>query len=432
MSTVIDKLVVALSLDNTLFRKGIKESEHDKDAFEGKNKRIDKSRSEAEKKAELQKQAYQKNEQARNRQTIDGFTKLRNEAIAFLTIFTAGKGILSFVEDTITSTAALGRLSENINVSVSDLAGLQFAMKEVGGTAEGATGAIDKAAAAVGAWKTGMPNQAKEGLFTMAGGTGLDLSGAFKDAKSFMLAEADVLKVWNKRDPTQALLMARQMLGVDPETFNLLKQGRQELEKQMTKGAAMTGIDKHRADASRRMQQEWVEISARLENVGQTLMMTIAPTVFHMLDRLAAWAGNKENLKAMSGYMEKFAKTMEGMDFTKLGEAATSGFRGIIYALEALLEVANKLHDLGLITTVAGTGIVTGTNPLGVKSSIASYSDANPFKALYQNMLGGSPVTNVSVGLIVTAPQGTKVEAHSKSPSGAVHVVHQANVGMHP
>lgn len=423
MATVIDSLIVKLGLDNTLFRKGIKESEHDKDAFEGKNKRIDKSRSEAEKKAELQKQAYQKNEQARNRQTIDGFTKLRNEAIAFLTIFTAGKGILSFVEDTITSTAALGRLSENINVSVSDLAGLQFAMKEVGGTAEGATGAIDKAAAAVGAWKTGLPNQAKEGLFTMAGGTGVDLSGAFKDAKSFMLAEADVLKVWNKRDPTQALLMARQMLDADHDTFNLLKQGGQELEKQMSRGAAMTGIDKRRADASRRMQQEWVEISARLENVGQTLMMTIAPTVFHMLDRLAAWLGKKENMKVITGYMDDFANAIKGIQTDKFNDLRDS--------LDAIVVSLKAIHDIA-----GGVGVLLGMAPDPFAGSAESSPTAmalsnknliNKFGIRHQ---GGSPVTNVSVDLKVTAPQGTKVEAHSKSPSGSVHHVRQANSGM--
>ena len=425
MATVIDSLIVKLGLDNTLFRKGIKESEHDKDVFEGKNKRIDKQRSEAEKKAELQKQAYQKNEQARNRQTIDGFTKLRNEAIAFLTIFTAGKGILDFVSDTITSTAALGRLSENINVSVSDLAGLQFAMKEVGGTAAGAGAAIDKAAAAVGAWKTGLPNQAKEGLFTMGGGTGVNLTGAFKDAKSFMLAEADVLQVWNKRDPTQALLMARQMLGVDPDTFNLLKQGRVELERQMQKGAALTGIDKSRADASRKMQQEWVEISARLENVGQVLMFKIAPTIFGLLDRLAAWLGKKENLKAMTGYVDDFANAIKGIQVDK--------FNDLRDTLDMILKTLAGIHDLaggaGSLVGSLFNGPIATTNEDSQAAMAASNQKLRDRFGIRHSAVGATS-HNVSVDLKVTAPQGTKVEAQHKSPTGSVHIVRQANAGQ--
>ena len=73
MATIIDKLTVLLNLDNTSFKKGIKESEREKDTFEGKNKKFDKQRAEAEKKSELRKETIQKKDMARNRQTLDGF-----------------------------------------------------------------------------------------------------------------------------------------------------------------------------------------------------------------------------------------------------------------------------------------------------------------------------------------------------------------------
>ena len=52
----------------------------------------------------------------------------------------------------------MGRLSDNIGVSVKDLSGLKFAMQEVGGSANDAAGTIQKAADAVGSMKSGMAN----------------------------------------------------------------------------------------------------------------------------------------------------------------------------------------------------------------------------------------------------------------------------------
>ena len=147
-------------------------------------------------------------------------------------------------------------------------------------------------------------------MMALSSGTGVNIAEALKHgAKSFLMAEADVLQILSKKvGSNQALTMYKHLAGGDDNSFNMLKQGSMGLSQQMMKGAALSGDNGARAKASERMQRQWVEISTRMESVGKTLMFKIAPIVFKMLDRLTSWIANKENMKIITGYMDDFSK----------------------------------------------------------------------------------------------------------------------------
>src|ERR1035437_7147450 len=110
MPTVIDSLSVELGLDNTKFKKGIKDSDKLQDDFNKKTFSLNKKQPETERKAEQVKEKHHKEEKCRNKESLEGLNSLRNAALTFLAVFTAGKGIVQFVSGTITADAAINRL----------------------------------------------------------------------------------------------------------------------------------------------------------------------------------------------------------------------------------------------------------------------------------------------------------------------------------
>lgn len=343
---VIDKLVVELGLDNTKFKKGIKEADKLQDEHEHKTTVLDKKRLEAERKAEREHQKQHKEQQHRYRETLEGLRKFREETIGLLLIFTAGKGIIDFIGDTIRATAAIGHLSDNVQMGVGDIAGLQYAFKEIGGTAEGASAAIDKAATAVGDFRIGVSNKDVQGLFTAAGGTGVNLNGAFKDTKSFLLAQADVAHALYERDPVTAMVKARQMMGLDPETFNLLKEGRQHLLERMALGDKLSGVTKAQADASQRALKQWTAIETKLSAIGRTVLFALMPA----FDQFSKWLDTHS--KDVTKWVDKFAEGIKSIDSDKLNNVGKT-LEGIATALSTIAELG---QGLGIIVGAVSTG----------------------------------------------------------------------------
>lgn len=61
-----------------------------------------------------------------------------------MSVFTAGKSIKNFVEDTIQSSAELDRLSKNLGIAATRLRAYQDANKRAGGSEEGILGQIKR------------------------------------------------------------------------------------------------------------------------------------------------------------------------------------------------------------------------------------------------------------------------------------------------
>jgi hypothetical protein len=411
MANIIDALVVTLGLDNTQFKKGIKDSDKIQDEHEHRTKLIEKQRLEAERKTEREHQVQHKEVLHRNKEVLEGFTKLRNETIALLTIFTAGKGIIDFVSSTIQTTAALGHLSDNVGMSVGELAGFDYAMKEIGGTAEGANAAIDKAATAVGAFRTGIPNKDVQGLFTAAGGTGINLTGAFKDTKSFMLAQADVTAALYRRDPVTAMLKARQMMGLDTETFNLYKEGRGHLLERMTLGEHLSGITRKQADAAIRAEREWTAIQTRLERVGRTILFALMPS----FDKLSHWIDLHS--KDISKWTEEFATGITNIS----PDALDTVYASLVLVGKAL----QFIHDLGAGLGITAAQISMGENPLA----------AQPYSTAFDAASRGNWESNSTLTTTTTKSTNTFNIIGNPDPYSVVHAIdkwigHQSNTGQ--
>jgi Phage tail lysozyme len=117
MPTIIDALVITLGLDASGFQKGHRDAEA----------------SMAKTKDAALKQSKELEE--RNKQFADSFNLVKRQALELFAAIAGASGIKSFIADVTTATAALGRLSENINVSPQELGAWGLAIERIGGNA---------------------------------------------------------------------------------------------------------------------------------------------------------------------------------------------------------------------------------------------------------------------------------------------------------
>ena len=255
MANIIDSLVVTLGLDNSKFKKNIKDSEKTQNEFANKTHTIHKKQHEDERKEETRREKFHRLLMERNKQTLEGLTKLRNQTLAFLAVFTAGKGLIDFASDTITSVSAMGRLADNFDTNISKLGGWELAMKNAGGTAQDVGALYTKAANAVGSNSLGLPDETAQGLRVMGGQAGLNVEKNFSSTKDFLLGMNKVISTWYKKNPIQAYTMAKHYLSTSDAAFNLLKQP--DLPEQLKRNEPIEGFSERQRKNAQKTLEQW-------------------------------------------------------------------------------------------------------------------------------------------------------------------------------
>lgn len=122
MPTVLDAFVVTFGLDATKFIDG--------------QKQVDSSM----KKTKDAAVKHGKDLEESNKKFAASFDLVKRQAIEFFGIIIGANGIKSFIADVTNATAALGRLSSNLNVSPQELGAWGAAIERVGGSASEAAG----------------------------------------------------------------------------------------------------------------------------------------------------------------------------------------------------------------------------------------------------------------------------------------------------
>lgn len=285
-ATVIDALIVTLGLDPKAFKKGSAEAAKAQQALEKNVKDSTKRISDAEKKADDEKARRDREAEARAKAISSGIRKIRNEALTMLAVFTGGVGLTRFMQNTITTAANLGRLSDNLQQSTERIAAWQQASERAGGTSEGAIAQLKESAQEVARFKMGMSSDSMQWFFRMGGSTD-DL----KDGNSYLLARADIVKKLFDVDPSKAATVAQSM-GVSEDQFNLIKQGSEAIRKLLEireKNAKYTATDAAEAE---KLRVKMLDLKDSFELAGTKLLIKLAPAiekVLNWLQGIAQW-----------------------------------------------------------------------------------------------------------------------------------------------
>lgn len=262
MATVIDALVVTLGLDAKAFKRGAAETDES----------LKHTREETARTA--------RDMEARGKQAAMFFSKVRNEALALLAVFTAGMGIKSFVSSTVESTASLARLSGNLNMSAKDLAEWQLAAKNAGGSVEGITNQLKESADQVAKFKRGMAAETLPAFFQF-GGKAEDL----KDGNTYLQARARIVADLYKTDRSRAALAAN-MMGLDPQQFNLYKEGPEGIARRRREQSGAAGELAAASDRAEQLRQRYDTAMNKLSSVGVNVLTAMMPAFDFLVEKL--------------------------------------------------------------------------------------------------------------------------------------------------
>lgn len=262
MATVIDALVVTLGLDAKAFKRGAAETDES----------LKHTRDESARTA--------RDMEARGKQAAMFFSKVRNEALALLAVFTAGMGIKNFVSSTVESTASLARLSGNLNMSAKDLAEWQLAAKNAGGSVEGITNQLKESADQVAKFKRGMAAETLPAFFQF-GGKVEDL----KDGNTYLQARARIVADLYKKDRSRAALAAN-MMGLDAQQFNLYKEGPEGIARRRREQSGAAGELAAASDRAEQVRQRYDTAMNKLSSVGVNVLTAMMPAFDFLVEKL--------------------------------------------------------------------------------------------------------------------------------------------------
>ncbi|MFY2034880.1 phage tail tip lysozyme [Achromobacter xylosoxidans] len=262
MATVIDALVVTLGLDAKAFKRGSAETDES----------LKHTREETARTA--------RDMEARGKQAAMFFSKVRNEALALLAVFTAGMGIKNFVSSTVESTASLARLSGNLNMSAKDLAEWQLAAKNAGGSVEGITNQLRESADQVAKFQRGMAPETAAAFFQF-GGKVEDL----KDGNTYLLARTKIVQDLYKTDRSRAALAAN-MMGLDPQQFNLYKEGPEGIARRRREQSGAAGELAAASDRAEQLRQRYDTAMNKLSSVGVNVLTAMMPAFDFLVEKL--------------------------------------------------------------------------------------------------------------------------------------------------
>lgn len=356
MATVIDALVITLGIDPKGVKSGAKETRSE----------LKQTSDEATKTA--------KEMEARGKQAAEFFSKIRNEALAMLAVFTAGVGIKNFVENTIIGAASLGRMSQNLGMSTERLSAWQRVAEDAGGTAEGMTAQLKESQKTVAQFKMGQSSESLQWFFRMGGKTS-DL----KDGNTYLMARSKIISDIFKVDPGRAQLVASQMAVMDDQ-FNLFKQGPDVVNAQvdaMEKLSAVSAEDARQADELRK---KWLHVQRILEKVAVKVVVALMPAfdmLLAQLEKFGNWVSDHQDdikkwIDDAVDSVVKFAKE------ANTAAEAVGGWKNVLIGLAAikvlgmvspLFSLASALGSvgsaLGLIGGAAGATALTVLGGLG-------------------------------------------------------------------
>lgn len=260
MATVIDSLIVTLGLDNKDFQQGMKDTEKGLSDTRKKTDRVGKQIA------------------ASGKDAAEFFGQMQRSAIKFFAVLTAGKGLINFTRDVVTTGANLSRLSKNLNISADTMHRWGKASELNGGSMEGFLGALqDLNGQITEIQMTGTSSMVP--YFRQLGVSIVDAAGNAKSSVQIYEDVADAVgKIYKNQNERYAYL--KRMGIADEGLVNLMVKGGKELRSTL---AAQQGFSQKDADAAYKAEQTWIKAQQRLEKLTRELVIKVLPS----LERLA-------------------------------------------------------------------------------------------------------------------------------------------------
>ncbi len=275
MATIIDSLLVKLGLDSSEFNAG-------------KNK-VDKGLKDTGAEADKTGAKLKKT----GKDGAEGFENVAKSATKFLAIIGGTMAVKRFIEQTVESSAALDRLSQNLSANVSTVSAWSKAAELAGGSADGLQGTMDMLSKS----QTELQLTGQSGLipyFSALRVSLADTEGKARGASDILL---DLSDRFSGMDRTTANNMGR-MMGLDQGTMQLLLKGRSEVELMIKRQKEFGAVTKQQAEEASRLKLAMTDSRQSFEAFGRELLSAATPAIekfFSVMADFGTWMHqNKE------------------------------------------------------------------------------------------------------------------------------------------
>ncbi len=340
MATVIDSLIVTLGLDNKDFQQGMKDTEKGLSDTRKNTDRVGKQIA------------------ASGKDASEFFGQMQRSAIKFFAVLTAGKGLINFTRDVVTTGANLSRLSKNLNISADTMHRWGKASELNGGSMEGFLGTLQNLNSQV----TEIFMKGDSAITPYLRELRVGVTDAAEKAKPLTDILADIADAAEKAFPDRQQRYAYlQQMGFDEGTLNLLVKGGKELRSTL---AAQQGFSQKNADAAYEAEQTWIKAQQRLEKLTRELVIKVLPS----MERLA-----ESFVKMAEVIIPPMSKAVE--IFAVLDEKTDGWSTSLILAL-ATLRLLGGSAVIGGIASLSATmaGLAAGAASLAASLGFLLYS----------------------------------------------------------
>ena len=341
MATVIDSLIVTLGLDNKDFQQGMKDTEKGLSDTRKKTDRVGKQIA------------------ASGKDAAEFFGQMQRSAIKFFAALTAGKGLINFTRDVVSTGANLSRLSKNLDISADTMHRWGKASELNGGSMEGFLGALqDLNGQITEIQMTGTSSMVP--YFRQLGVSIVDAAGNAKSSVQIYEDVADAVgKIYKNQNERYAYL--KKMGIADEGLVNLMVKGGKELRSTL---AAQQGFSQKDADAAYKAEQTWIKAQQRLEKLTRDLVIKVLPS----LERLA-----ESFVKMAEVIIPPLSQAVE--IFAELDEKTDGWSTSLILAL-ATLRLLGGSAVIGGIASLSATiaGLAAGAASLAAPLGFLLYS----------------------------------------------------------
>jgi len=319
MPTIVDSLLVTLSLDPTNFTKGQKQAASDL------------------LKVQAQSNRTAKEMEADGARASQFFSKVKTEALGLIGVLLGGKGIETFARDATKSLADLGREAKNIGVGVPELAALSNALERNGGSAETARKSLEGYAAAKQEWLTKGDNA----LPATLGVFGADINdGPLQVLMKFQKFIQD-----NKDKPNgiQRIQQVGTAAGYDQGMINAMVQigtvtkMNEELAESYRNGVPTQDM----IDRVTAMQHSFTGLGQAAEHAGDLILAHMAPGLTALSGDLTALIDQYPTMVPVMAGITGYLTTMAALNFRSV-----IGFLGDLAPALALAAIAiEEMND---------------------------------------------------------------------------------------
>ena len=294
MATIIEELLVTLNIDAEQFRLGSRQAQDD----------INRTRDTAHSAA---------NDMVSSGNTgAQFFSKMRNEAMMLMGIFTAGMGLQSFVKNTVASITQTSILSDNIGLTTQKIKALEDATEAAGGSGQAMTNQLAKFAEMSARLKRGESSIDVLGTDFSTLGQGDWRKVKYGNPEEILKEYTKVYEnlktrakaVLNISDKEAEAFASQQIqkMGISAEILPLLKKGELGINELVDKYKNLRGLTNENIENTKKAKLAWNDLTIQIESFSEKVLVTLTPA----MEKLAVVM---KNIKLPNG--EEITKTLE-------------------------------------------------------------------------------------------------------------------------